>query len=144
MTHFAGKLPRNVAANVTLRIEQISTQSNQLVARFLIENHSTETLRAISDDNQSINLSWRFVALGTTPGSYDNWLTRLRIASDIPPGRNLFMDVPVGMPNAWGNFKLEATMLQEEVIWFQDAGMPVARSDQNIELKAHSALIITR
>ncbi len=114
----------------------------KLVATLQIINHSRETLHSISDDDHPIRFSWRIVSTHDEPGPFDGWTTRKNLAADVDAGKSESTDVLVDPPRTPGIYRVEASLVQENVLWFHQYGMPIAHSAENIEVKADGSVTI--
>ncbi|MBN8923487.1 MAG: hypothetical protein J0I96_10425 [Rhodanobacter sp.] len=141
-THFAGSIPKNVVAATELDVTHPRMTDGKLVATLQIINHSRETLHSISDDDHPIRFSWRIVSTHDEPGPFDGWTTRKNLAADVDAGKSESTDVLVDPPRTPGIYRVEASLVQENVLWFHQYGMPIAHSAENIEVKADGSVTI--
>jgi hypothetical protein len=141
-THFHGRLPDALVKEVVLSIESVSIQDGSLATRFVIKNHSDSALPSKSDDGHDIRYSWRMVPVGSTPGIYDGWDPRKDLTADVPAGGTRSVDLPIDAPRKEGQYRLEASLVQENMFFFHGAGMPIAKSNQIIEVKHDGSIRI--
>jgi|GEM_PF-328215 len=133
-THFRGPVPGAVAKKVILRIESVAVKNGALTATLVIENHSDDSLRTISDDGHDIRYSWRMTPVHATTAMDDNWVPRKDLTADVPAGTQRDVETPIAAPHQEGRYRLEATLLQENVEWFHNLGMPIATSKEIVEV----------
>lgn len=141
-THFRGKVPETIIKGLSLSIGQITVKDGKLIAIFVVQNHSIETLPSVSDDNHPIRFSWRIVPVGSTPAPDDGWDPRKDLAADIPAGKSQSFEILIDPPHQSGRYRLEANMVQEMVAWFHQLGMPIGKSTQVIDVKKDGSVQI--
>jgi hypothetical protein len=139
-THFRGELPKSLIPKLVLTVDDVGLQHGTLMATLSIQNDSTDVLPSVSDDYRPARFSWRFVPIGTTMGENDNWVTRKDLLQDVPAGKTERFDIYVDPPSQSGKYHLEVTMVQENVMWFQNAGMPIAKSTQVIDVTGNGSI----
>jgi len=134
-THFKGALPRAAFAAVQVEIADVTmANAQQLTIELIISNGLDSVLASVSDSNQPIRFSWRFVAADTGAPVSTDWATRSELRKDIPAHAREHLRLLVDAPSTAGRYRLDVTMVQEDVAWFHDWGMPVARSAQLVEV----------
>jgi len=141
-THFHGPLPGAIASKIALKIENLTIKGDTLSATLVLENHSSDTLPSLSDDGNDIRYSWRVVPVGTSLGLDEQWVPRKDLTADVPAGAQRRVDTTIDPPRKEGRYRVEATMVQENVAWLHNLGMPVAKSDGIIEVTKDGSLRI--
>lgn len=142
-THYHGKLPDSIAKGIALSIDQVSVVNGALSVRFVIANHSSEALPSLSDDNNPVRISWRFVAVGSERPDYDGWDTRKDVAADVPGEGSASIDaILTGLPDKPGRYRIEANLVQENMFWFHSIGMPIAKASQVVEIQPDRSVTI--
>lgn len=141
-THFTGPIPKGQVAATELDVTRLRVTEGKLVATLQITNHSKETLHSISDDDHPVRFSWRVVPVHNEIGPYDGWTTRKNLVADVDRGESESTDVVVDPPHAPGIYRIEASLVQENVVWFHAYGMPIAHSAEHIEVMANGSITI--
>ena len=63
-----------------------------------------------------------------------DWAPRSELRKDIPAHASAQLRLLVDAPIVPGRYRLEMTLLQEDVAWFHERGMPIARSAQVVSV----------
>ena len=128
-----GPFPAGLFSGINLKLNSISLSGANLIVEVEISNHSSYDLPWFSLTGNPFRLSWRFVQVddNTPISGFD---TRQDLVKDVPPNTNSFVTISASPPSETGRYQIEVTAVQEEVAWFQDRGMPVAKSDQIISI----------
>jgi len=143
-THFRGAILGTLIKGVTLRIEDVLVKNDALSASFIVENHSAESLPSISDDGHGIYYSWRLTPLESSPGTDEHWDVRKDLTADVPSGGQRSVNTSIDPPHQEGRYRLEATLVQENISWFHHLGMPIAQSPQIIEVASNGSLHVVK
>ena len=134
-THFRGALPNAAFARVQVEIAGLLIENaQQLKVELVVSNGLDTVLASVSESNQPIRFSWRFVAVDTGSPLSTDWATRSELRKDVPAHAREHLRLLVDAPSTAGRYRLDVTMVQEDVAWFHDWGMPVARSAQLVEV----------
>lgn len=134
-SYFKGALPAAMFAQIRVGIARLSRANPlQLAVEVIVVNDSDAVLASLSNSNQPIRFSWRFVAPDAAAGSAPGWDSRSALRKDIAPHGRESLRLLIDAPTIPGRYRLELSMVQENVAWFHDRGMPIARSAQVIEV----------
>jgi hypothetical protein len=146
VTVFAGPVPTQLMANIEIHIEQLEMQNNQAIVTVSIDNKSSVLLPAYSLTTP-IRLLTRFVdprAAPTDPEHGPSW-SRQDVAFDIPPGTSQQVEIGVAPPADPGSYRVEVSMVQDNVAFFHDHGMHIPVSAQTVDVnEGHIAHISNR
>jgi hypothetical protein len=137
-----GDVPKDVIAATELEVIRLQMVDGQLAATLQISNHSKGTLHSISDDNRPLHFSWRMPPAQATFGPEDGWNTRKAFNADVGPSEQRSVQILIEPPKAPGIYRLEASVVQEYVVWFHQDGMPIAHSAENIEVKTDGTVTL--
>jgi hypothetical protein len=143
-THFSGPLSTDRIHQLSIAVEQITLTDHTLSAVLLLKNASNEPLASVSDTNQPINMSWRLINTASPPRRDIGWNPRTGLVSDVPARGSESAEVTLAAPVLPGRYKLQASVVQDGVVWFHDTGMEVATSNQTIEVKTDGSLRIAQ
>jgi hypothetical protein len=129
---FTGNIPEAQAREIRIEILKLNFNKteNQITAQLRITNKSSKTFSTISAAGKHVRLSWRFVR-GTNSGRRTNqpgWNTRKNLFFSLDPSESAVVEFSTNMPDAPGNYILEASLVQEGVAWFHNIGMPVGKA----------------
>jgi hypothetical protein len=140
-TYFSGALPVAAFANTRVEIAGFAiANAQQLKVDLVVSNGLDRALASLSNSNQPIRFSWRFLTANTgTPLSAD-WAPRSELRKDVPPHASEHLQLLIDTPEIPGRYRLEVSMVQEDVAWFHDKGMPVALSAKDIEVDSDGRL----
>jgi hypothetical protein len=141
-THCSGDVPAEVIRGLALHVDQVIWKDGRLAANISLENRSKSLLPAISDDNKPVRFSWRFVGVNA-PATTDGWDPRSDLLYDVAGGQTQQTQLSLSPPHDPGRYHLEVSMVQDRVVWFHDAGMAIAKSDQVIEVKPDGSVAVT-
>ena len=134
-SHFSGRLPDAMYRQIRLKIAGMTiANAQQLAVDLDVENRSDTVLGSISDSNQPIHFSWRFVPADAVPRRGEDWGTRSNLRQDVPPHADRRTRLLVDAPEQAGRYVLEVSLVQENVAWFHDKGMEIARGADVIEV----------
>lgn len=134
-THFEGALPKAAFARVHVAIAGLTiANAQQLTVELVVGNGLDTVLASVSDSNQPIRFSWRFLSVDTGAPVSADWATRSELRKDVPAHASEQLRLLIDAPSTPGRYRLEMTMVQEDVAWFHERGMPIARSAQVIEV----------
>ncbi len=143
-THFSGALPVGLIHQMSVIVESIALSDGRLSVELRLNNGGNEPLPSLSDTNQPIRASWRIVDLASPPGLNDDWSPRKDLTSDVPAHGSQQIHVTIAAPGSAGKYKLQASVVQDGVVWFHNAGMQIATSDQTIEVGANGTTTISK
>ncbi len=139
LTPFAGPLPAQLMANVSLLIDHLSLVNDRIDISAKIINKSSISLPAYSTTGMPIRLSPRITESHATPAVLQNfagWNSRQPIGFDVPPGTTHSIVFSVAIPTRPGTYRVALSMVQDGVAWFHDRGMHIPISTQMIEVAA--------
>ena len=132
-THLKGAMPRAAFARVRVAIADVAiANSQQLKVELIVSNGLDTVLASVSDSNQPIRFSWRFVSVDSGAPLSADWAPRSELRKDVPAHASEQLRLLIDAPIVPGRYRLEMTMVQEDVAWFHEKGMPIARSAQVI------------
>lgn len=144
-THFSGTLSSAVIRQTVVQVQQIAAADGKLAATLSLEENGNLSLPSVSDTAQPIRLSWRLVDTSAAPPALDSgWDPRMDLPSDVPAHTSVPVSIAVDIPVKAGRYKLQVNIVQEGVVWFHDAGMPVATSDQVVTVDQAGKVTISR
>ena len=134
-THFNGPLPAAIFANIRVEIASLAiANTQQLGVDLIVSNRLDRALASVSDSNQPIRFSWRFVSTDAGALLSGDWAPRSDLTRDVPPHASTHIRLQIDTPTTADRYRLEVTMVQEGVVWFHELGMPIARSAQIFEV----------
>ncbi|NSL53765.1 hypothetical protein [Uliginosibacterium aquaticum] len=81
--------------------------------------------------NSPLRMSWRFIPASASSEEI-GWLPRHDLPLIVGAGDRIKADVKIDMPSANGEYRLEVTLVQEGVAWFDDLGMKVGGVSVNV------------
>jgi hypothetical protein len=142
-THFRGKLSNELARSITLDITDVSVKNEKLLVKLRVFNRSAELLPSVSDDYRPVRFSWRFVPAGSSPGANDGWVPRKDMMADVPAGKSQDFRLLIDPPKEQGQYRLEANMVQETLLWFNQAGMDIGRASYLIDVGNDDKLTVS-
>jgi hypothetical protein len=131
-THFKGELPDTLLSQVSLQVKDMSIVNGQVIAHLELQNNSSELLPSYSDDSKPVCFSWRVIPMDSHPGILKGWDTRKDLSDDVPPGKSRTFEITIDPPAQAGQYRIEVTLVQENVTWFQQHGMPIAAGKQTV------------
>lgn len=144
-THFSGALAGMVFGQVRLHVAKVGlANAHQLRLDLVVANDAGTTLRAISDSNEPIRISWRFVSADVPTSPSKGWDTRSDLERDIPAHGSCDVRLLVDAPAREGRYRLEVSMVQESVAWFHDRGMDITRSRQVVATSRDGQISVER
>ena len=120
-TPFAGPLPAQLMANVSLLIDHLSLVNDRIDISAKIINKSSISLPAYSTTGMPIRLSPRITESNATPAVLQNlagWNSRQPIGFDVPPGTTHSIVFSVAKPTRPGTYRIAVSMVQDGVAWF--------------------------
>lgn len=135
-THFRGKVSGDLIRALTLEVKDSAVKNGKLLVTLRVTNHSSEVLPSVSDDYRPVRFSWRFAALGSSPVATDGWTPRKDMMADVRPGESHDFRLLIDLPREKGQYHLEVNMVQETLTWFNQAGMPIGRGNDLIDIDA--------
>jgi hypothetical protein len=141
-SHFGGKVPQEVVAGTRLEVLNPRIVDGKLLATLQIDNGSNQTLESISDDNHPVRFSWRLVPVNAEIGPYDSWDPRKDLSADVIAGGKFAAIIIITPPKQPGLYRIEASLLQENLFWFHAYGMPIGRSRALINVGENDSLSI--
>lgn len=128
-----GPFPADLFSNISLHLDSISTDGTNLQLQVVISNQSSYNLPWISLTGNPFRLSWRYVRVDdNTPIS--DFVTRQDLSKEIPQKTNSTVTISAQPPPETGRYHIEVTAVQEHFAWFYDRRVPIARSNQIIEV----------
>lgn len=89
-----------------------------------IENAGPGSIAAESSVGKPVRVSWRFVDARGVPRS--GWNTRRALPHDIPSHGQVTVSIPIEASKEVEGGSLQVSMLQEQVFWAHDLGVPPA------------------
>ena len=129
---YAGALAQAVMQGTRVRVEGLRIdQSTALWADVEIRNTTDMTIPSVSTTNDPVRLSWYFQKVGGQD-EWPRWETRWDLGADVPPRGHITEAVRITAPTTPGRYLLRMTVVQENIAWFQDRGMPIATAEQKI------------
>ncbi len=133
--HFTGALPDAAFARVQVEIAGLAiANAQQLNVELVVRNGRDAVLASVSGSNQPIRFSWRFVSADSgVPLSVD-WAPRSELRKDVQAHASEHLHLLIDAPSTPGRYWLDVSMVQEDVAWFHERGMPIARSAQLVEV----------
>lgn len=143
-THFSGTVPTELIHQLSINVQHVSLSDGKLSAVLLLRNDGSDALSAVSDTNQPIRVSWRLADLALPPGLNDDWSPRSDLASDLPAHGTEQINITADTPVKVGRYKLQASIVQDGVVWFHNAGMQIATSEQTIDIGPNGSISITQ
>jgi hypothetical protein len=144
-THFSGPICSDVIRQTTVQVQDVAPADGKLSATLSLEENGYLSLPSVSDTGRPIRLSWRFVDVSAPPPVLDNgWVQRTDLPFDVPAHSHMPMSIAVDMPSKAGRYKLQVSIVQEGVVWFHDVGMPVATSDQIVNVDQAGKVTISQ
>ncbi|HQV72691.1 MAG: hypothetical protein WAR01_01390 [Dokdonella sp.] len=139
--HFKGALPNAAFARVHVEIAGVAiANAQQLEVELVVSNGLDTVLASVSESNQPIRFSWRFVSADSGVPVSTDWATRSELRKDVPAHAREQLRLLIDAPIAPGRYRLEMTLLQENVAWFHERGMPIARSAQVVTVGSDSRI----
>ena len=72
-------------------------------------------------DAGAVRIAYRWLPSGRRPLGYEG---RVNLASPLPPGQSVTLDVSVSAPSEPGAYRLQFDLVQEFVAWFQGMDAP--------------------
>lgn len=139
-THCTGDIPGDVIRGLVLHVDQVTWKDGRLAADISLENRSKSLLPSISDDDKPVRFSWRFIRINA-PATTKGWDPRSDLAYDVPAGQTHRTQLSLTPPHESGRYYLEVSMVQDRVVWFHDAGLAIAKSNQIIEVKPDGGVV---
>ncbi|WP_329741574.1 hypothetical protein [Dyella sp. A6] len=144
-THFSGKVPLDVVKRMRIDVIGLHASHDRILATIGISNAASKNLSSISDDGHPIRISWRFVPVSVVAPPDTDWKPRKDLDGDIMVGKDYFTNISMVPPSKPGLYRVEVSLVQEGVLWFQDFGMPIGVSDSLIQVnKGRSNDIVLR
>jgi hypothetical protein len=134
----AGPVPAELMANVRLRIERLVLRDGQVIIQAKIINRSSTILPADSSTGTPVRLSARYVdehAVATGSVGRSGWDSRQDLTQDVPPDTESAVEIPLPPPLVPGTYRVALSLVQENVAWFHDHGMPIAISAQAVTVE---------
>jgi len=127
---FYGAINPAQAENIVLQIADLKIGKKSLSALISVANNSSDVFYTLSPENKSVRLSWRWVPLSSGSDyslSRPGWQVRKDLDRAIDPGQSLTIEITSELPKLAGNYFFEVSLVQENVFWFHDQGMKIAR-----------------
>ncbi len=111
--------------NLSYSLVKKFTIDGRFFIRIRIHNAGPVSILPLSMQGHALKLSWRSANQENTPT--ESWDTRrMELFKNIPPHRDLEVDVPVNLADAFPGGYLEISLVQEQVFWAHDAMVGVA------------------
>jgi hypothetical protein len=128
---YPGSFSQELFSGVSINIISLTKKEDFLFIQVDIENNSSQTLPAESSTGNPFSISWRITDAndGNPVSDFD---TRKYLSSDIPAGSHALMTIIAAPPTIKGKFNIEVSAVQENIAWFHDRGMDLAKSTQII------------
>ena len=125
------------AEMVSINITGMEIQDDLIQVRLDLQNDNETSLPGnFLAGKHPYRFSWRFVPVGESLPKHLNWDTRAPLTSSVPAKSEASQEILMAPPEQSGEFVLEISFVQEEVMWFHDHGLEIAKSENAISVSA--------
>lgn len=133
-------IPFDLAAGIGLSVASLDVAEGGILVRAVVRNNGNDRLPGnFASGAHNIRFSWRFRPMTEGLSFDDGWNERAQLTSSVEPGAEVSEMILVTPPQAPGEYLLEMSMVQEQVMWLHDHGLEIASAPMTIRVESNGA-----